>query len=1223
VASLTIFRRSHGSYKNPIIWVCHSLGGIVTKKALLYSNDLRDPELEPNRSIFVSTYALIFLGTPHDGSNLAARASFLQAMIGMVPTAILDSESVLLEALVKDNGALQDANTHFLDIYQRFKIHMVREGRKTNLKGTLQYVVDHKSAAPQLPGVVYYGIEATHSDMVKFESANTHGYASIAGAIKEWVVNAPACIQVRWQIEEEENEARLKQRMNEAMTRLGASPSTASPGTPLERPSPFPPPKAPNHSRNSSAQTLPHIASAFADDPQSHLRPMNILPWKIRPNSYSKGRESELGRLHHLLADAKRRAKGTAAVSIQSLPGGGKSHLARQYVFLHQHDYRGGIFWIPSRSPQEMEEAFWEVAKTKTLKEWDSPSRRLDLMDPHKMVMAVRDWFEMFDDWLIIFDGIRFDTPGVAEFIPNRPETSIIYTSTDRAIGGNHRFDNPVLLELERLSDNEARELLLEEMGKTEPYSKSDLDDALKAVELMSYLPLMIHVAAQHLKATREPLGKYIGSFSDRRKAGTLDAYKAVREQLQRRGETAALNLIYLLSFFGQRVPVEMISLGLKALDNKTPVRTTDTANRKSLNNTLMVLIAFALIGRNESDDSSSANSKSSAKLVDMPDRIDTLRIHGIVQAFFIDSLAEEREVKFWLERAVSLFCSSYDMADSRIQRDAKIGLPDDYRRYKIHGEKLLSYLERFGKKSETLGRSKKSLESRLGRIDAEVDALTQIISGSILSGRSDLVPKSIFEISNNVSDSDSTSNTSSSENTPSDRTLHKQNTFLSGTYPRVESPVEGHSYEPGMYAAIANVQTPYPSDEMAFVPHGYDDEFSHPGTPRPPGQTRIIWPKPASDPKDHRTVKKLEERRYHDSSGSMRLASLAMSSAQALASPPAETNQNQSGYFDAKSSLDRLHKLPSRANSDGINRASNLWSLIPRPFGRNPSPLKTQAPAQTEPQSAPDQIPSRASSRDTLLQSASLPTSAGASPPLPDGTPFSNSPPHGSRQSELPIVIHSSPSLVQDPFPRGDSTPPFHARPVNQHFRDDELLAILPPDTPPADPTSVAMPFFPNSLNPPTGYTSQPMSRNPSGGRPSGGSDPATSRRSSPGTLTGPFPVPRRRRASHVETEPSPNIAPLNMSGPLQNWQERHGHHTGHTIARSIPPSRRSPDVGTGPTRPPVGGQDMERSGSGGIVTNDGELVEFGTPGQRRTKTSPSNQERDLAGVGLGITEE
>lgn len=41
VTSLTLFRKGEGTFKNAIIWVCHSLGGILVKRALLYSNDLR------------------------------------------------------------------------------------------------------------------------------------------------------------------------------------------------------------------------------------------------------------------------------------------------------------------------------------------------------------------------------------------------------------------------------------------------------------------------------------------------------------------------------------------------------------------------------------------------------------------------------------------------------------------------------------------------------------------------------------------------------------------------------------------------------------------------------------------------------------------------------------------------------------------------------------------------------------------------------------------------------------------------------------------------------------------------------------------------------------------------------------------------------------------------------------------------------------------------------
>lgn len=137
VTSLTLYRRSEGTFRNPIIWVAHSLGGILVKRALLYSNDLRATHHEDYRSIYVSTYGLVFLGTPHTGSDAASWGIMLQGMSDAVmPRKFFESESVLLKTLRKDNEALANINNHFLDIYQRFRIHMAHENHKTDLKGT-------------------------------------------------------------------------------------------------------------------------------------------------------------------------------------------------------------------------------------------------------------------------------------------------------------------------------------------------------------------------------------------------------------------------------------------------------------------------------------------------------------------------------------------------------------------------------------------------------------------------------------------------------------------------------------------------------------------------------------------------------------------------------------------------------------------------------------------------------------------------------------------------------------------------------------------------------------------------------------------------------------------------------------------------------------------------------------------------------------------------------
>src|SRR3979490_2490697 len=104
------------------------------------------------------------------------------------------------------------------------------------------------------------------------------------------------------------------------------------------------------------------------------------------------------------------------------------------------------------------------------------------------------------------------------------------------------------------------------------------------------------------------------------------------------------------------------------------------------------MLNTFALIDRNEHDFQlqSSQSSKGSADM--LADNIDVIRLHSVVQAFFADTLLADKDaMKFplWLNRAVRVFCCSYDMASERITRKTNAGLVEDYRLYEIHGIKL------------------------------------------------------------------------------------------------------------------------------------------------------------------------------------------------------------------------------------------------------------------------------------------------------------------------------------------------------------------------------------------------------------------------------------------------------------------------------------------------------------------------------------------------------
>ncbi|QBZ62364.1 hypothetical protein PoMZ_11244 [Pyricularia oryzae] len=861
IATLTNYRKSEETTQNPIIWVAHSLGGILVKRALLYSNDVRNTAHAALRSIYVSTYGIIFLGTPHTGSDVAQWAGVLQHMSdAVVPKRFFESESVLLKTLKRDNETLQNINSHFLDVYQRFKIHMAHENHKTDIKGHKVIIVDANSASPQLPGVIYYGIEATHSGMAKFDSDSAPGYRMVSTTLREWVTEAPNVIQVRWGVEDEERQARARNDINEQIRAFR------------------PPQSASGQSRSSASETF-------------------------RPNSYNIGREEEMRDLHKKLMDKGRRAYGTSAVLIQCLPGGGKTHLARQYVFKHKADYSGGVYWVRAKSIPEMEHWFWRIAKTEAIRDSleDVAGGAVDdelLRDPSRIVDIVRAWFETFDDWLLVFDGIQFDAKGTERFIPSRPGTSIIFTSTDAAVGGDHQFDNPQVMELNLLPVQEAQELLLLEMEKPRPWSQDDRSRAMELVQLMGRLPLMIHVAAQHLKTTREPLSKYLRSYRSRPKVGSLPAYRAVYDQLHDRGANAALNLMSILVFFDSHLPVEMIALGLHALDNTTPVKTFDVSHRKmTLNNSLKVLIMFALIERIESDDISPTSSRSSRQSFDRNvEYLDILRVHSVVQAFFVETLAEEKQHVFWLERAVAVFCRSYDEADNRVKHDPKIGLPDDYRRFHIHGRKLLDHVERFEKKAadrERLVKSRKALELRSGLCHESIISLTQKVQAHIVLRTADEAPpSSVFE-RNSGSLSETDSGTPNSQQSLSGveqwvPVLDNDNNDL-GTYHQsptaVAAPLDYvnpyHFHVPVPYPEKQTIPAPpfvADADDTGTVVPAVPSPRIDPATPGIEEATSAVLNSPRSPPwqlvthsPQHRTVKKNEGRRYHDRAGAWR----------------------------------------------------------------------------------------------------------------------------------------------------------------------------------------------------------------------------------------------------------------------------------------------------------------------------------------------------------------
>ena len=110
-------------------------------QALAYSAGRTSKSIQHVHSIYVSTFGILFLGTPHDGGNKVRLASTSRRMIGaLVPSKIVDTQGQLLDALQEGSELLQNITDIFVPLMKDFRIFFFWEQDKTNMGVTQDYV---------------------------------------------------------------------------------------------------------------------------------------------------------------------------------------------------------------------------------------------------------------------------------------------------------------------------------------------------------------------------------------------------------------------------------------------------------------------------------------------------------------------------------------------------------------------------------------------------------------------------------------------------------------------------------------------------------------------------------------------------------------------------------------------------------------------------------------------------------------------------------------------------------------------------------------------------------------------------------------------------------------------------------------------------------------------------------------------------------------------------
>lgn len=482
--------------------------------------------------------------------------------------------------------------------------------------------------------------------------------------------------------------------------------------------------------------------------PIKPTEPYFIVPPGFRPNTFFVGLEKAYAELDKRLFD-KRRRDGTACVLLHGQPGGGKSHLARHYVHKNRKRFPGGIFWITASSKEGNTHAFWDIKQKVVAR--DSPDL-CDGVNSNDFVQLVKTWFESRHEWLMVFDGITVerdeDTTDLADFVPDSKDSSIIYISRARNLESKQRLLRPFPIKVGPLKEEEAKKLLFKELHIKKP-TEAENKKATELVKQIGGLPLAINAISHRLADTHEPLTKY--KLSTSADPGIEGTYNKILDDLQRLGYMEAWNLISILCWFAQDLPFEMVHLGLKILKaEKVDVRATEGTGQPDIDNTIAILMRYALLERNEPDDKESMSS--SRDSLNEPEPIDMLKIHSVVQNFRCESLNAMGSLPQWLGYAVKLFSHSYHQADVRINLKPEPGRVSDYRYYETHGKWLWNHTLHYESRTQSLEHIRALLLPTLKMIGHEIrERESKSSQESLLHG---VFQISIFDRTSSSSDS-------------------------------------------------------------------------------------------------------------------------------------------------------------------------------------------------------------------------------------------------------------------------------------------------------------------------------------------------------------------------------------------------------------------------------------------------------------------------------------
>lgn len=468
VAELEAVRALSSTAECPIMFVCHGLGGILVKKALAHSATQTSKNVDHRYSIYISTYGILFMGTPHSGIEHATWETIAQEArsTGGAP-------SEMLKALTKDSETLHNITDQFAPLVKQFHIYFFWESFQTEMFTGKSYIVCEESAAPIWDNTERSGIHATHSEMCRFGSRESPDFQTILAALLRYAREAHKTIATRW------SSARrflATQRSIEASELIGFDVHNDNKPFLCESPRPRQGP-ADTRLRNKYFH-VPHNVSSIFTGRDAVTR---VLESKI------------------LQQPAPNRPHQQKRFVLYGLGGSGKTQFCLKFV-QDNRDRFWGIFWIDASSIENAERALSQIGQLG------------GLGATHDAGMY---WLTGLDTpWLLVIDNADDPTIDYSRFFPPGERGHILVTSRNSdckiyATIGHYEFGN--------MEEEDAITLLLKAADHDGINNQEIREVARPIAKTLGYLALALIQAGASIRHGICTLEEYLDVFASYR----------------------------------------------------------------------------------------------------------------------------------------------------------------------------------------------------------------------------------------------------------------------------------------------------------------------------------------------------------------------------------------------------------------------------------------------------------------------------------------------------------------------------------------------------------------------------------------------------------------------------------------------------------------------------------------------------------------------------------